>query len=99
MESIFLSWTCVHSTSQSVQLVGSSQVKGSSAQGADSLRVFHGSDSLVLKKLGRVLSSRGRAQRPGLGPGMGEHQKIPSFDGAPEKLATYRDEALAYTFT
>ena len=82
-----------------MQLVGSSQAKGSSAQGADSLRVFHGSDSLVLKKLGRVLSSRGRAQRPGLGPGMGEHQKIPSFDGAPEKLATYRDEALEYTFT
>lgn len=30
---------------------------------------------------------------------MGEHQKAPSFDGSPEKLATYRDEALAYTFT
>ena len=96
---IYIHIYIVHSTSQSVQLVGSSQVKGSSAQGADSLRVFHGSDSLVLKKLGTVLSSRGRAQRPGLGPGMGEHQKIPSFDGAPEKLATYRDEALAYTFT
>lgn len=31
--------------------------------------------------------------------GENQYQKIPSFDGAPEHLASYRDEALAYTFT
>ena len=30
---------------------------------------------------------------------MERSDRIPSFDGSPEKLATYRDEALAYTFT